>query len=76
MMLSDCAEAVQGKLIGEDAAFTSVSIDTRAIKPGQLYIAIKGHHFDGNEFVGKAEEAGAIAAIVHKGVDSSIPHIG
>jgi UDP-N-acetylmuramoyl-tripeptide--D-alanyl-D-alanine ligase len=75
MMLSDCAEAVQGKLIGEDVAITSVSIDTRAIKPGQLYIAIKGHNFDGNEFVDQAQEAGAIAAIVHKGVKSTLPHI-
>jgi UDP-N-acetylmuramoyl-tripeptide--D-alanyl-D-alanine ligase len=75
MMLSDCAEAVQGKLVGKDVAITSVSIDTRAIKPGQLYVAIKGHNFDGNGFVGQAEEAGAIAAIVHKGVNSSLPHI-
>ena len=75
MMLSDCAEAIQGRLVGEDVAITSVSIDTRAIKPGQLYIAIKGHNFDGNEFVGQAEQAGAIAAIVHKGVKSTLPHI-
>jgi UDP-N-acetylmuramoyl-tripeptide--D-alanyl-D-alanine ligase len=75
MMLSDCAEAVGGKLIGEDVAITSVSIDTRAIQPGQLYVAIKGHNFDGNEFVDQAEEAGAIAAIVHKGVESDVSHI-
>jgi UDP-N-acetylmuramoyl-tripeptide--D-alanyl-D-alanine ligase len=75
LMLSDCAEAIQGKLIGSDVAITSVSIDTRAIKPGQLYIAIKGHNFDGNEFVDLAEEAGANAAIVHKGVKTSLPHI-
>jgi UDP-N-acetylmuramoyl-tripeptide--D-alanyl-D-alanine ligase len=75
MMLSDCAEAVQGKLVGEDVAITSVSIDTRAIKPGQLYVAIKGCNFDGNDFVDQAEEAGAIAAIVHKGVKASLPHI-
>lgn len=75
MMLSDCAEAVEGKLIGEDVAITSASIDTRAIQPGQLYIAIKGHNFDGNEFVDQAEEAGAIAAIVHKGVKSNLSHI-
>lgn len=75
MMLSDCAEAVQGKLIGENVAFTSVSIDTRAIQPGQLYIAIKGHNFDGNAFVDQAEEAGAIAAVVHQDVKSTLPHI-
>ena len=75
MMLSDCADAVQGKLIGDDVVVTDVSIDTRAIKPGQLYIAIKGHNFDGNEFVAQAEQAGALAAIVQKGVKSSLPHI-
>ena len=75
MMLSDCAEAVRGMLVGQDVAFASVSIDTRAIKPGQLYIAIKGHNFDGNEFVDQAEQAGAIAAIVNKGVNSNLPHI-
>lgn len=75
MVLSDCAEAVQGELVGEDVAITSASIDTRSIKPGQLYIAIKGHNFDGNEFVDQAQEAGAIAAIVHKGVKSNLPHI-
>ena len=75
MMLSDCAEAVQGKLVGQDVAFESVSIDTRSIKPGQLYIAIKGHNFDGNEFVDQAEQAGAIAAIVHTGINSNLPHI-
>ncbi|MGZ8919225.1 MAG: UDP-N-acetylmuramoyl-tripeptide--D-alanyl-D-alanine ligase, partial [Methylobacter sp.] len=34
-----------------------------------------GNNFDGNEFVDQAEEAGAIAAIVHKGVKSHLSHI-
>ena len=75
MMLSEIAACVQGKLVGEDGAISSVSIDTRAIKPGQLYIAIKGHNFDGNDFVAEAEQAGAGAAIVHQGVTAMIPHI-
>ena len=75
MMLSECSVLLQGKLAGKDAAFSSVSIDTRTIKPGQLYVAIKGHNFDGNEFVDQAQEAGAFAAIVHKGVKTSLPHI-
>lgn len=75
MLLSEIAECVQGKLIGEDAAITSVSIDTRAITPGQLYVAIKGANFDGNEFVDQAEQAGAVAAIVQEGVSTPLPHI-
>jgi UDP-N-acetylmuramoyl-tripeptide--D-alanyl-D-alanine ligase len=75
MMLSDCAKSVRGKLIGKDESFTSVSIDTRAIKPDQLYIAIKGHNFDGNEFVDEAQKAGAIAAVVNEGVKTELAHI-
>ncbi|MGZ8189948.1 MAG: UDP-N-acetylmuramoyl-tripeptide--D-alanyl-D-alanine ligase [Methylococcaceae bacterium] len=75
MMLSEVAECVQGQLIGEDVTIASVCIDTRAIKPGQLYVAIKGYNFDGNEFVDQAEQAGAIAAIVHEGVSANIPLI-
>ncbi|MGZ4037966.1 MAG: Mur ligase domain-containing protein, partial [Bacteroidia bacterium] len=75
MMLSEIAACVHGELIGDDVAISSVSIDTRAIEPGQLYIAIKGHNFDGNEFVEQAEQAGAVAAIVHQGVAATVPHI-
>ncbi len=75
MMLSEIAACVQGEWVGKDVVISSVSIDTRAIKPGQLYVAIKGPHYDGNDFVNKAEQAGAVAAIVHKGVTAAIPHI-
>ncbi|MDO9269664.1 MAG: UDP-N-acetylmuramoyl-tripeptide--D-alanyl-D-alanine ligase [Methylobacter sp.] len=75
MMLSEIAACVQGKLIGEDTAISAVSIDTRAIKPGQLYVAIKGHNFDGNEFVVEAEQSGAGAAIVHQGITATIPYV-
>lgn len=66
MMLSECAKAVHGDLIGEDVAVSSVSIDTRGIQPGQLYVAIKGENFDGNAFVAQAIQAGATAAIVNQ----------
>jgi len=75
MKLSDCAKIVHGTLVGEDVSFSSVSIDTRAIQPNQLYIAIKGKNFDGNEFVDQAEQAGAGAAIVHSNVSTRLPHI-
>lgn len=75
MMLSECAKRVGGKLIGEDVVVTSVSINTRMIQPGQLYVAIKGENYDGNDFVVQAEHAGASAVIVHKNVTAAIPHI-
>ena len=41
----------------------SVCTDTRALKPGQLFVALKGENFDGNAFVEKALEAGAAYAV-------------
>ncbi|MEQ1558002.1 MAG: UDP-N-acetylmuramoyl-tripeptide--D-alanyl-D-alanine ligase [Methyloglobulus sp.] len=75
MMLSEIAKIVQGEHIGADVAIASVSIDTRAIQSGELYVAIKGHQFDGNDFVDKAEQVGAGAAILHKGVSTNLPHV-
>ena len=75
MKLSEIASAVNGILIGNDLDIASVSIDTRAIQPGDLYVAIKGHQFDGNMFVDKAEQAGAAAAILNDGFTTALPHI-
>lgn len=46
---------------------TGLSIDTRTLKPGDIYLAIKGDAHDGHQFVDQAFEKGAVAAIVdHK----------
>lgn len=44
-------------------AYPKVQTDTRRIAPGELFFALKGEHFNGNEFVGKALEAGAAYAV-------------
>ena len=49
------------------SAVESVSTDTRTIRPGSVFVAIKGEQFDGHDFVGKALSAGALAAVVRKG---------
>ena len=43
---------------------TSVSIDSRTLEPGALFAAIRGDNLDGHEYVAKAFEAGAAAALV------------
>ena len=75
LLLSEIAAIVGGKLVGADLAISAVSIDTRTLQAGQLYIGIKGERFDGNEFVAAAAQAGAAAAIVHDGVNTDLPHI-
>jgi UDP-N-acetylmuramoyl-tripeptide--D-alanyl-D-alanine ligase len=56
---------------------TGVSIDTRTLKPGDLYIAIKGEVHDGHAFVDEAFKKGAVAAIVDHPVvkDTQFPQI-
>jgi UDP-N-acetylmuramoyl-tripeptide--D-alanyl-D-alanine ligase len=43
-----------------------VSIDTRTLEPGDLFVALKGPDFDGHDYVAAAFAAGAVAAMVHK----------
>jgi UDP-N-acetylmuramoyl-tripeptide--D-alanyl-D-alanine ligase len=58
------ARAVGGQLIGENVAFTRVVTDSRALQSGDLFVALKGEHFDGHEFVAAALAQGASAALV------------
>ena len=68
--LYDIAEVVAatGGVARDVAAKTvsSISIDSREIAAGGLFVAIKGENFDGHDFVAKAIEAGAVAALVSK----------
>lgn len=55
---------------------TGVSIDSRSVAAGDLFIALKGPTFDGHDFAGKAIKAGAAASMVHRradGIDESLP---
>ena len=45
---------------------TGVSIDTRTLQPGDLFVAIKGDTHDGHDHVARAFEAGAVAALVSR----------
>lgn len=62
--LASLNAVVHGVLHGEDVTFNRVGTDTRTLQPGDLYVALAGEHFDGNEFVQQAFEKGACAAVV------------
>ena len=66
MQLSEAARAVGGEMHGADAAFDAVCADSRALKNGDLFIALRGARFDGHDFVGHAARAGAAAALVQR----------
>jgi len=58
--------AVKGELQGKIFSASGVSIDSRAIKPGELFVAIKGERFDGHEYLNEVKGRGAAAALVHR----------
>jgi len=49
-----------------DVPVEGVSIDTRTLRPGDLFFAIKGEASDGHDFVARAFEAGAAAAVISR----------
>ena len=59
--------AVDGRPIGEmPKGITGISIDTRTLKKGEAFFAIKGDQFDGHDFMAAAMRAGASVAIVNE----------
>jgi UDP-N-acetylmuramoyl-tripeptide--D-alanyl-D-alanine ligase len=71
--VKDIAQATGGRIAAgsEELSFTSVAIDTRALAAGALFVAIRGAHFDGHDFVGDAVAAGARGVLVRQG--SKVP---
>jgi UDP-N-acetylmuramoyl-tripeptide--D-alanyl-D-alanine ligase len=64
--LADLVAATGGRIVGSPAeAVTGISIDSRTIRPGEAFFAIRGDRFDGHDFVGMAVEAGAALAVVN-----------
>ena len=57
-----------GRFSGEERTWTEVNHDTRTLQPGQLYFALRGARFDGNEFLPAAAAAGAVAAVIDRPV--------
>ncbi len=62
--LSRIAAAVDARLVGADLSLTGVSTDTRAIAPGQLFVALRGERFDAHDFLDQALASGASALMV------------
>jgi UDP-N-acetylmuramoyl-tripeptide--D-alanyl-D-alanine ligase len=73
--LNEFAQTCGGTLTGADRSYTGVSTDTRTLKAGELFVALRGPRFNANDFVAAAESAGAAAAVVDARVDRPLPQI-
>ncbi len=60
------AAFAHGRLLGKNVSVTYITTDSRAVKDGCLFVAIKGDKFDGHDFIDKAWENGASCVLSSK----------
>ena len=76
MTLDSVVTATDGRRIGPDVVLRGISIDSRRLAPGELYVAIIGQHLDGHRFAAAARDAGAAALLVSQPLaDLSLPQV-
>ena len=72
--ISELIKITHGRQYGsvQDALVRGISIDSRTIRTGDLFIAIKGNRFDGHDFLKEAVRKKAAGVIVKEGLDKSV----
>ncbi len=73
--LSQVARWVEGRHLGAEAQVDSVSIDSRTVAPGGLFVALRGERHDGHDHAAQAAERGAAALLVHRQLDLDLPQV-
>ncbi len=68
LYVNEVIKATKGKLVKGDQSFQikGISINSRSIKKGDLFIAIKGDNFDGHKFIGNAIKNGASGIVLSR----------
>jgi UDP-N-acetylmuramoyl-tripeptide--D-alanyl-D-alanine ligase len=76
LSFSELLVPLDARRVGEDCRFSAVSIDSRAINPGQLFVALTGPRFDGHDYLDQVAAKGAVGALVEREVPgSSLPQL-
>ena len=63
MRVAEAAFALGVEHRGGNPLFTAVGSDSRNVKPGELFIALRGAHFDAHQYIAAAQAAGAVAVM-------------
>ena len=66
LLLSEVAVPLNAHVVGADVAFNAVSSDSRAIQPGQLFVALSGPRFDGHDYLAEQLHERVVASQVEK----------
>jgi len=72
LSLREIVAVLKGRIIPSsqdlDKTVQGISIDSRRIKEGEVFFAIKGERFDGHDFLNEAFQKGALAAVVTRNI--------
>jgi UDP-N-acetylmuramoyl-tripeptide--D-alanyl-D-alanine ligase len=72
--VSELSEVLEAEISGEGMAhvvISGISTDSRSVRAGDCFFAIRGENFDGHDYVGAAFEAGAVCAVVSRNVTAA-----
>lgn len=69
LRLSELVAVTAGRQHGADVIIGGLAHDSRRVRPGDLFVALPGARVDGHDYVARALEAGAAAALVAHPVD-------
>jgi UDP-N-acetylmuramoyl-tripeptide--D-alanyl-D-alanine ligase len=75
LRLSQIAQFAGASLQSGDgtAVVSRINTDSRTIKPGELFVALRGENFDAHDFVEAAANAGAVGALVNRNWKGRVP---
>ena len=77
LTLKEIADVTAGRLADADpdAVITGVAVDSRAVRPGELFVALPGRRTDGSLFAAAAAEAGAAATLAQESTVFAGPRV-
>ena len=64
LSFSQLLTPLDARRVGDDCHFSGVSIDSRSLVPGQLFVALTGPNFDGHDYLQQVAAKGAVGALV------------
>lgn len=75
LLLSQLSEMSGATLLAGDTSARALRVckDTREIRQGDLYVALRGENFDGNNFIAEAASKGAVAALCDAEAPAGLP---
>lgn len=74
-MLSQLAERLDARLMGDDVRVQRISTDSRSLCHGDLFVALQGPNFDGHDYLDVAMQQGAAAALVSQETGHCLPQL-